>query len=101
MNKSAKKILTPPTPALVFAGQNVLPRGDGSFVVQPGKPKAMLTPEEFSKFLGVTAISIRRYIYDGTIPPEFVEARGKARWSIDAAAVEVVRSALNQRKFDA
>jgi hypothetical protein len=80
----AKIIDGAPRPALVFADQTVLPRGDGSFVVQPGKPKAKLTPDEFAKFLGVSGITIRRYIHDGTIAPEFVSARGKSRfWNHD------------------
>lgn len=92
--------LETPQLAFSFAAPQILPRGDGSFVVSAGKPKAQLTPAEFGRSVGVSEQTARRWIHDGTIPQQFVTARGKARWWIAAEAVDVVRQALTDQRLN-
>lgn len=76
-----------------------IPRGDGSFAVVPGKPKIKLTPAEFARALGVSPMTARRWLNDGTIEKRFIEPRGKVRWWILAEAVEIVRQGFTAKRL--
>lgn len=76
-----------------------IPRGDGSFVVIPGKPVSRLTPDQFGNAIGVSAMTVRRWIRDGTIRKKFVTSRGKVGYWVAAEAVKIVRQELTARKL--
>jgi hypothetical protein len=82
---------------LCFTAGSCLPRGDGSYVVQPGRPIARLTPEQFGVELGVSASSVRRYIHEGLVPSEMVECAGRRKLLIRAEALAAVRAVFRTR----
>jgi excisionase family DNA binding protein len=75
----------------------IIPQGDGSFVVKPGKPVEWLSPAQFARQFGLDRSTIYRAIREGTIPSEFVEPIGKRKYRIAAAAMEHVRQAWRAR----
>ena len=66
----------------------VIPQGDGSVVVKPGRPIQRLTPEEFARRVGLDRDTIYRYRGSKALPEEFIEFAGVRKITIDAAAVE-------------
>lgn len=44
---------SPEQMTFTFSAPVMIPQGDGSFVIRPGKPKSEFTPLEFSKAYGV------------------------------------------------
>lgn len=78
----------------VFAPPVLIPQGDGSFIVRPGRPMIELSPREFGQQFDVDRDSIYRWIQEGLIPEAFVSFKGKRKLKIDAAAVPVVKEKL-------
>lgn len=80
-----------------FAAAVVIPQGDGSFVVKPGRPLEWLTPAQFAAHFGLEKSAAYRAIQDGTIPAQFVEPVGKRKLRIAAAALDHVRQTWRAR----
>lgn len=95
--KNVKLHPDPNQPMFAFAAPVCTPRGDGSFVVSPGKPLSRLTTDQFAREIGVSAESVRRYIQEGVIPPEMVECAGHRKYLIHAAAVQAVKVFFQKR----
>lgn len=72
----------------LFTPTVVIPQGDGSVLVKPGKPIQRLTPAEFARRVGLGRNSIYRHIGSESIPEHFVEYVGERKMTIDAACVE-------------
>lgn len=72
----------------IFGLPTVVPQGDGSMVVRPGKPVLWLTPAQFAAQVGLSADTVRRYIHSGTvIPSHLVECIGLRKYRISSEAV--------------
>lgn len=46
----------------------ITPRGDGSFVISPGKPIREMRPQQAAKFLGVCKTRMYQMVESGLIP---------------------------------
>jgi hypothetical protein len=66
----------------------LIPQGDGSVLVKPGKPQAWLTPAEFAAEVGLSVRSIYDYIGTDALPSGFVDYSGARKIRIQAAAIE-------------
>ncbi|HWY74988.1 MAG TPA: helix-turn-helix domain-containing protein [Verrucomicrobiae bacterium] len=77
---------------LTFA-PTITPRGDGSFIVTPGKPlvNGTLTVQQLAAQFHVNEDSVYRWIREEVIPAEHVSAAGMRRLRIAAAAVPVLQ----------
>ena len=72
----------------LFTPTVIIPQGDGSVLVKPGRPIQRLTPAEFGRRVGLDRDTIYRYIGSEALPERFVEYAGVRKITIDAAAVE-------------
>ena len=85
-----------------FVPTTVTSRGDGSFVVQSGKPQAWMTPAQFAKSQGLSVNTIYGHIQSGLIPEldpadpkgetRLCEYRGARRIFIRADAIEAFKT---------
>jgi|GEM_PF-2497391 excisionase family DNA binding protein len=92
---------TPPNPnpiACTFPS-SVTPRGDGSYIVTPGKPviAATLTPKELAIRFGKSRRTIYRWISEGLIPEQFVHHAGLREVCISVEAVTHLRTKFRER----
>lgn len=65
----------------------VVPQGDGSVIVRPGKPIEYLTPLQFSKAVGYSRSAVYEQIGSPSIPERFIRRVGPRLIKIQAAAV--------------
>ena len=65
----------------------VIPQGDGSVIVKPGRPVDRITPLEFAKRVGLSRNSVYRYIGSDALPERFVIFAGRHKILIQAEAV--------------
>jgi excisionase family DNA binding protein len=82
----------------VFCQPVIVPNGDGSYVVKPGKPVEKLTPAEFADQFRVNRDTVYRWIDDGTIDQKYVEPAGKRKLLIHAEAVPVCRASFRKAR---
>lgn len=75
----------------VFAAPVVVPHGDGSVTVRPGRPMFWLSPKEFGQQLGRDRNTIYQWIQQGIIEERFVEYSGRRHIRISAEAVPVLK----------
>ena len=85
------------TVTVIVSPTTIIPQGDGSYLVRPGKPMERLTSAQFAAQVGRSASSVRRYIDEGVIPPEMVGRAGLRKYLIHPAAVELVKGLLRAR----
>ncbi|MHB8520690.1 MAG: hypothetical protein ACYDH9_08020 [Limisphaerales bacterium] len=71
----------------VFCAPVVIPQGDGSVIIRPGRPVAWLTPGQFAIAVGLSRDSVYRYVGTEALPDHLVEYPGLRRIRISAAAV--------------
>lgn len=72
-------------PALVSTS-TVVPQGDGSYIVKPGKPRQELTPAQFADAVGLHVNTIYVHIETGRI--QNVRRSGLRKLLIDASELE-------------
>lgn len=70
-----------------FTPAVVIPQGDGSVLVKPGKPIQRLTPKEFAATVGLDVDTIYKYMGSDALPERFIEFAGRRKKYIQAAAV--------------
>ncbi len=63
-----KAVVNPPATGLTYTPPTLLPQGDGSFVIRPGKPVQDLTPKQAAAYLGIAWSSIYKLLDAGKIP---------------------------------
>lgn len=74
--------------ALTLCGPpTILPTGDGSFLVRPGRLLQKVTPLQFARHFGVVRNTVYHWIDTGTIAPKYVELAGPRKLLIHAEAV--------------
>ncbi len=66
----------------------IMPQGDGSVVVRPGKPVLWMTPGQFAQAVGLSRDSIYRYIGTAALPDDQVQYCGRRKLRIASAAVQ-------------
>lgn len=66
----------------------VIPQGDGSVLVKPGKPTHKLKPREFGAIVGLDEDTIYKYMGSEALPEQFVKFAGKRKKYILAEAIE-------------
>ena len=101
----ARDTSTPSVPAaavrnlpVTFASPVVLPQGDGSVKVLPGRPVQWLTAKQVASIFGSSESSVYRWIDCGDIPPECVDLIGVRKKRIRADAVERARETWRARR---
>jgi len=57
---------------VLFCAATVTPRGDGSYVITPGKPESRICTKKAAQMLGVAQRTVRRYVETGLLPAERV-----------------------------
>lgn len=87
-----------PAPQMAFAAPIILPQGDGSVKVMPGKPVPWLTVAQVASHFGLSPSTIYRCIDDGTLPPELVQKPGKRNLRINAAALGHLETTWRSRR---
>jgi len=65
----------------------IVPQGDGSYLVRPGKPVDWLSVRQFAQAVGLSPSSVRRYIGTECLPEEMVQSCGLRKWRIQGGAV--------------
>jgi hypothetical protein len=70
----------------IISGAELLPRGDGSFVLKPGKPEQWLWTQDAAKAYGVSQKTIVRWWSKGFITGRRV---GPRRIQIDAESLSM------------
>jgi excisionase family DNA binding protein len=75
---------------VVFPPQ-IIPQGEGAFIVKPGRPISTLTPKQLADQIGVNRQSIYRWLAEGTLPEALTQRAGKRKILFSAAAVEVMK----------
>ncbi len=78
----------PELPLALHVPMIVLPQGDGSIVLKPGKPQEFMTVLDFARRVGLSRNSIYDYIGSAALPDAFIRFAGTRRILISAAAVE-------------
>lgn len=69
----------------------VVPRGDGSFLVKPGRLQtrtAEISADEAAAILGRSAFTVYRYVREGLLTAK--QAKPRARLRLDRAEVEAL-----------
>jgi len=110
LRKSAVRSTVPPlapgadaikptfTLPVAFSAPTVIPQGDGSVKVLPGKPVQWLTSKQVATHFGLSQSTIYRCIEDGTLPPEMVQKPGKRKLRINAAALAHLETTWRARR---
>lgn len=87
---ATKKCMDAGQPEFTFAHPVITPRGDGTFIVSPGKPSAREIPtREAARILGVCRAQIW-YIRNQTLGRKLLrwrftsELKGKILWELDS-----------------
>lgn len=65
----------------------IVPQGDGTYQVKPGKPVQWLSVKEFSKAIGLSPSTVRRHIGTDLLPDALVESVGLVKRRINSEAV--------------
>jgi excisionase family DNA binding protein len=88
-----------PKPIAFTIPSTIMPRGDGSFIVTPGKPliASTLSARELADRFGKSRRTIYRWIREGTIPEQFVDQAGLREVRISSEAVEYLRESFRER----
>ena len=71
-------------PATVALSSEIIPRGDGSFILKPAKPTQWLWAREAAKQCRVSSRTIIRWIESGRIKGRRM---GPQRWQVDASSL--------------
>jgi hypothetical protein len=66
---------------------SVIPQGDGSVLLRPGKPTEWMTVGQFAAAVGLHRNTVYPYIGSEDLPERFVQYTGPRRIRISAAAV--------------
>jgi AcrR family transcriptional regulator len=66
----------------------LIPQGDGTYLVKPGRPVERLTIAQFADRIGLSRPSIQRYLGSACLPERFLEYAGERCITIDAQAVD-------------
>jgi len=83
---------------VAFSAPVILPQGDGSVKVVPGKPFSWLTAKQVAGAFGCSESSVYRYIDAGDIPAECVDLIGVRKKRIRADAIERARATWRARR---
>jgi len=78
-------------PAEVVFPPQIIPQGEGAFIVKPGRPISTLTPKQLADQIGANRQSIYRWLAEGTLPEALTQRAGKRKILFSAAAVEVMK----------
>jgi hypothetical protein len=85
-----------PTQMLLFQKMEMIPRGDGSYVVKPvGKPEQWMWVKKAADQYGVSADAVRDWIHDGLIVGRRV---GKRKLQVDVNSLEAYIQPFNYLK---
>lgn len=69
---------TAPAQPLFSFLPTVVPQGDGSFVVRPGRPVQWVSIQQAADYLQVDDSTIRRWIAEGVLPEKITDPKTKA-----------------------
>jgi hypothetical protein len=78
--------------AFVFGAPTIVPQGDGSVLVRPGKPLTWLTPNQLAAQFRVHRQSIYRWRDEGLIPEHLMRFAGKRKLQISAEVVPLLEA---------
>lgn len=76
----------------------VVPQGDGSVLVRPGRPVEWLTVKQFGQLVGLGEDSIYRKIGSDALPERFVDYAGPRKIRIRADALPHFREHYRARR---
>lgn len=81
---------TPPEQLRLFAWAPAKPlrQADGSYLMMPPRPIARLSVKAFAAAVGCSRSTIYAAIGSDALPQRFMIATGKAKWLIQAEAVD-------------
>jgi len=87
-----------PTAQITFGFTPVIvPKGDGSFTITPGKPVTWLKTKPAARALGLGGSTLRQWIQEGVLPqtlPDGTEVfrnRGQCMYEFNLPAVQQIR----------
>jgi hypothetical protein len=83
----------------------IVPKGDGSFTITPGKPVQWLKTKPAARALGLGGSTLRQWIQEGVLPqtlPDGTEVfrnRGVAMYEFNLGAVQQIRDRWTQERL--
>lgn len=82
---------------VLFAAPVLVPQGDGSVLVRPGRPLQRLTPAQLAQQIGVSRSSVYRYLSETAAVAPHVQRAGPRKLLIEAAALGVLQGQWARR----
>ncbi len=82
----------------VFCPPVVVPHGDGSLTVKPGRPVTRLTALQLASHFGVDRDTIYRWRQEGIIPEDMVSFAGKRKLLFAAEVVAHLEQSFQRQR---